>query len=117
MDELTSQLGKDFVVIDSSKFESVWKPYHQEEGDTSSIAGLKGYYSYRMHDGYHGQRAIIKGIWSTVIAENKVFQEGFYLHDRKMLLAFFIHPNPSSGPKYIFIINNDLPGYFPQYEA
>ncbi|KAF8335580.1 hypothetical protein F5887DRAFT_1079106 [Amanita rubescens] len=111
-----SQLPKDLVVVDSIKFESIWEPY-QGEGDATSITGLMGYYSYRMHDGYEGQKAIIKGIWSTVNSK-KVAQEGFYLHDMKMLLALFINPNPSADrPNFLFIIKNDGPGYVHERDA
>ncbi|KAF8335579.1 hypothetical protein F5887DRAFT_988742 [Amanita rubescens] len=116
MKELESQLPKDLVVVDSSKFESIWEPY-QGKGDATSITGLMGYYSYRMHDGYEGQRAIIKGIWSTVNSKN-VAQEGFCLHDMEMLLALFINPNPSADrPNFLFIIKNDGSGYFHQWEV
>jgi hypothetical protein len=116
MADLKSQLPKDMVVVDSSKFKSIWEPY-QGKGDATAITGMMGYYSYKMHDGYEGQKAIIKGIWSTVNTKNAA-QEGLYLHDMKMLLALFINPNPSADRPYcFFIIKNDDPGYFHQWGA
>ncbi len=118
MNQLVSQLKlKDLVVVDSREFESVWAPYQHKEADEDAITGLKGYYSYRMLGGYKGRKAIIKGIWSTV-AEEKVIQGGFCLHDKEMLLAFFIDPESRGDrPKYIFVIDDSPPGYFHEYEA
>jgi hypothetical protein len=46
------------------------------------------YSSHLSTSEYEGQGTIIKGIWSSVNSKH-VAQEGFYLHDMKMLLALF----------------------------